>query len=113
MFNTGKDQGEKGEKRVWDATELESTVVPVLSLLLKDHKKLKENGDPATRPVCGASRSINGEMSEKVSNILDSAGAKCSVEEAISTEALLSNVDEIARKISDHETQRVACSLVV
>ena len=40
-----------------------------LSLLLKDHKLIGEGEDPKTRPVCGASCSMNGEMSEWVVSI--------------------------------------------
>ena len=99
IFKMGEDQGEKGEKRVWNAKELESTVIPIVSLLVKDHKNPKQNGDPATRPVCGASRSINGEMSESVSDILDAAGNRSSRDEAISTEEMLSNIDDLTKKL--------------
>ena len=60
IFNPGADSGAK--ERVWSAKELKSTVLPVNSLLVKDHKPLNEEGLPKTRPVCGVSCSMDGEI---------------------------------------------------
>ena len=59
MFQTGKD---RNMDRAWAAKENRSTTIPVLSLLLKDHKGPDKNGNPSSRPVCGASSSMNGEL---------------------------------------------------
>ena len=73
IFQAGENQGE-GQPRVWQAKELSSTVIPIMSQLVKDHKPPKPDQEaPPTRPVCGASSSINGELSEWVSHIVDSA----------------------------------------
>ena len=73
IFNCGQDLGETEESRTRNAREMVSTTVPVLSLLAKDHKGLEENGDPKSRPVCGAHKSPNGELSELLSDIVESA----------------------------------------
>ena len=70
IFNRGKDHN---QQRVWNATELQSTVVPAVGVLPKDHKPPQANGDPVTRPVCFAKHTINGEMSELTSSNLDPA----------------------------------------
>ena len=64
MFSAGRDQGEKGQASVGRAKELKSQTIPIMSQLLKDHKKVPVGTDPPTRPVCGGSSSINGEVSE-------------------------------------------------
>ena len=57
IFNIG---GNSDQDRVWDANELQSTVIPPVGVLPKDHKPLEESGDPKTRPVCYANKTING-----------------------------------------------------
>ena len=77
---------------------MKSTTLPILSLLLKDHKKLEENGDPKSRPVCGASASMNGELSEWLADIIDVTSAEPS-EEVISGEELLAHIDEMNERL--------------
>ena len=63
VFNLGENQGEK-QFRVCEAKMLNHTSIPNLSIMPKDHKELDPiTGEPATRPVCGASVSPNGELS--------------------------------------------------
>ena len=50
IFRPGKAW--KSADRVWEAKEIRATIVPVLSLLIKDHKPEDEEGKPASRPVC-------------------------------------------------------------
>ena len=52
IFQAGLDQGESGQGRVWRSKELESTTIPLLSVLAKDHKPVAPGEDPKTRPVC-------------------------------------------------------------
>ena len=91
IFNTGADTGSK--ERTWAAKELRSTVLPVNSLLVKDHKPLTPEGLPKTRPVCGASCSMNGELSEWISEILDAVGQTEETSEAISGEEMRAEID--------------------
>ena len=93
IFRPGKET--QSEERVWEAKELKSTIIPVLSLLIKDHKQLNPDGSPKSHPVCGASRSINGELSEWISTILDAMAASVETSEVISSEEMLALVDEL------------------
>ena len=70
-------------------------------MLIKEHMKPSETGAPKSRAVCGASSSINGEMSEWVSMILDSANAALPTCGVISSEELLGYVDELGNKLDD------------
>ena len=101
VFNTGENHGEKGMERAWAAKELESSSIPGLSILVKDHKKRGADGLFPTRPVCGANRSPNGELSEWISDIIDAAIEVRGTSESISTEDLLSLIDSMAGKIRD------------
>ena len=100
MFRPGANSG--CEERVWEAIELASTTIPLLSLLIKDHKPVK-GGRPASRPVCGASRSINGELSEMLSTILEAVSSSLGGDEVISGEELRSMLDDVALEIRDSE----------
>ena len=75
--------------------------MPLLSLLAKDHKAPDPTtGDPKTRPVCGASRSPNGELSELLSDVLEAAShADRRSQESFSTEDFLSKVDSKLEEI--------------
>ena len=100
VFNTGEDHGEKGRSRACAAKEMAATSVPLATLLAKDHKNPEVNGDPKTRPVCSASRSPNGELSEWTSDITDAAiEAPGTSLESIGIEELLSMVDKVAEEI--------------
>ena len=81
IFHPGKETNQYD--RVKAAKELKSTTVPVASLLVKDHKSVAEREIPKSRPVCGASSSLNGEHSEWVSMILDSVNASLPTNEVI------------------------------
>ena len=72
IFQPGMAHGEKDMERTWAAKELDSTTIPKVSLLAKDHKEEKD-GVAATRPVCGAHRTANGELSEWLADICDGA----------------------------------------
>ena len=93
IFRSRKET--QSEERVWEAKELKSTIIPVLSLLIKDHKQLNPDGSPKSHPVCGASSSINGELSEWISTILDAMAASVETSEVISSEEMLALVDEL------------------
>ena len=98
-FNTGENAGEKGMSRAWEAKELESMTIPTNSYTVKDHKPCDSEGLPKTRPLCGAHRSMNGEISEWVSDIVVPAIRAKGSKEAISTEDVLSMVDQMVPEI--------------
>ena len=102
LFSAGHDLGEQELARVWKAKELKSTCIPVLSLMLKDHKEPKERMLP-TRPVCGASSSINGELSEYLSNIVDSINDFPETKEVISCEEMCGKLDDLNMKLIEED----------
>ena len=53
LFMPGSATG--SADRVEKAKKPKNTVIPVLSLLVKDYEELPETGIPESRPVCGAS----------------------------------------------------------
>ena len=73
----------------------------MLSLMVKDHKPCGDKGIPKTWHVCGASESINGEMSECVSTIVEALAQSLGTEEVMSSEELLSFVDELVQELED------------
>ena len=95
IFGTGEDQGEKGQARVWKAKELKATTIPVLSQRLKDHKVVAPGEEVPTRPVCGASSSVNGECSEWLADIVDSANDARNTRELVSCEELCGLIDDL------------------
>ena len=74
-------------------------MIPVLSLLIKDHKQTVANRVPASRPVCGASSSINRELSEWVSSVLDSVCKSEDTDEAISGKETCAYIDDLVEKM--------------
>ena len=101
IFKTGMNEGES-MGRVWEAKELQSSSIPVNSYTPKDHKPVGPNGLPKTRPLCGAHRSMNGELSEWLADIMEAMiQAQGDTKEAISTEDVLSQVDKVARELLD------------
>merc|ERR1711954_282286 len=98
ILRIGESHGRQSMERAWEAKELDSSTVPVVIFLARDHKAAETNGDPKTRPVCCCSTSINGEMSEYVSHLLEAALSAQGSKESISTEDLLSMVDNAVKK---------------
>ena len=85
-----------------NAYSTESEIVPPLSINPKDHKKLQENGDPKSRPVCDGSSCQNCRLSNIVCEILTPLvkGASGS-EEIESTEELLSMVQRVNKEMQE------------
>ena len=73
IFNVGEAHGSDAQKRAQKAKEVCNLVIPQMYMLAKDHKSIGEDGLPKCRPVCGATNSLNQEMSEWVSVILEAA----------------------------------------
>ena len=85
IFNVGEGHGKKSQERTRKVKELKSTIIPILSLLIKDHKECKDGDDPKTRPVCHCSRSVNGELSESLAYIIEACNDATGTNAAIST----------------------------
>ena len=105
IFKPGSNTS--AEDRVWQAKELKSTTIPMISLLVKDHKELTETGEPKVRPVCGASSSINGELSEWISSILDALADYKETSEVISSEEMLGKIDDLNKILGELKYQRM------
>ena len=104
MFNLGENQGEK-QFRVSEAKLINHTSIPNLSIMPKDHKEPDPvTGDPATRPVCGASVSPNGELSHYCSDIMDAASDCMVTKEVVSSEDILAKVDKLNEVLKNKET---------
>ena len=71
VFNPGQHHGEKAEQRTREAKQMANLAIPHVYLMAKDHKEVGPDGEPKTRPVCTASQTMNMEMSEWVTGILD------------------------------------------
>ena len=69
VFRTGENFGEKQCSRTQQAKQAANLVLPLLYMMAKDHKETREGELPKCRPVCGASSTMNQEMSEWVSTI--------------------------------------------
>ena len=96
VFRTGEFHGKKAMTRAREARSVVNLVIPNLYLMAKDHKPVGPDGLPKCRPVCAASRSINQEMSEWISQILDAASeGDTESAESCSTEDMLSQLDEL------------------
>ena len=76
--------------------------IPVLSLMLKDHKEPKEGILP-TQPVCGASSSINDELSVYLSYMVDSINDFPETKEVISCEEMCGKLDDLNMKLIEDE----------
>ena len=98
VFNIGEEWGEMNQKRINGAYSTEAGIVPVLSTMVKDHKPL-EGKDPKTRPVCSASTSVNGRLSEITSDFLMPIAMAQESDECLSSEEMIYYIGEAAVNI--------------
>ena len=82
-------------KRFRETMLNKTAAIPNLSLLIKDHKPVKPGEIPKSRPVCASNESMNIHLSNLMSEILDPLADNCEGIETVSTEDLLSEVDQI------------------
>ena len=80
-----------------------STVIPLMIITNKDHKKTGEDGTPAVRPICGAGTTINQRASDALTDILQSVAKseENTSSECTSTEDYISRVEDLNRAIRD------------
>ena len=84
-----------------------------MSLLTKTHKPLKPNGDPATRPVVGASKCTNGPLGDVGCHILDAvtqANGGTS-RESMSSQDVLFHIEEVTKTIDKKGSEVVFSSM--
>merc|ERR1712079_847671 len=87
--------------RVEGAYQQECDTIPILFTLPKDHSRKEENGDPRTRPVCGAKRSVNGRVGNLLSEVLRAVIEGEETDECISTEEMLHHMEVAAKDIAE------------
>ena len=59
------------QSRVRESLLQHSCAVPAMSLLIKDHKGLGDDGMPSTRPVVSACQGMNTPLSDVLSEVLE------------------------------------------
>ena len=75
---------------------------PHLELLIKDHKASRDDGGKPTRPVCLASSSPNGVLSDLLGDIADKIADDINPpSECLSTEDLCKEIIEANKKLSE------------
>ena len=100
-------KGWKQEQRVKSAVMSKNGTIPELYGLRKDHKPVvngQEAIGPPTRPVCGASRSINGPLSNILSEVLDRISDRIDEEidtECRNTEEMIAEFERINNNINE------------
>ena len=90
-FSIGESHGVDNVRRVKGAYQQECDSIPVLFLLPNDHKEKEANGDPKTRPICGARRSANG----RVGNL------------SISTEEMLYHLEQCKQEVAGLKNTKI------
>ena len=101
IFMLGKKWGPKHVSRVEAALRSRNALRPPLYGLAKDHKPLVQEGDfmiPPQRPVCGAQESVNGPLSQILSELIDCLADELDSTidtECHSTEDLIASINQI------------------
>ena len=95
--------GTQNALRLRKALHEEITVIPDLTLMQKDHKKMDESVIPKTRPVCEARCTYNQRANGHLAAILGAVIEADPSTEAISTEDAISRLDSINKKIQSNE----------
>ena len=118
VFNIGKEHGNGNETRCRMAMAEDKTVIADLIFTQKDHKPLKEDGMPHTRPICLASTTFDQRISEHLCRVINAHFQATDKEEteAISTVDMISAVEKLNDQIRAGEVddQRIMiCSLDV
>ena len=97
------------EKRVKAAMTTKGGMIPELFGLRKDHKIVppgEESTGPPTRPVCGASSSINGPLSHLLSEILNKVADYMDEDtktECRSTEEMIAGLQKVNREVNSEK----------
>ena len=70
IFGVGEGHGSNNVNRITSAFTTLAEDVPILSLLVKDHKEVKEGDVMVTRPVIGISETMVARLSKLMSEIV-------------------------------------------
>ena len=114
IFALGQDHGDNNAKRAYDNVAGEACSVPIMTVFPKLHKPVASNGDPVTRPIVGAASGMTARVSNLLADILDcvvKGGSK--QEEALSTEDVLSRLEDAATQVEEEGERIVVASVDV
>ena len=109
----------KHARRYRETTINKTASIPPLSLLIKDHKPVKQGELPKTRPVIASQASMNIHMNNLLSEIIEPIANITGGAEKISTEDMLSEVDKVnnllleASKSANEKVKREISNLVL
>ena len=70
QYNVGETWGARNEERIRSAFVSHAEAVPILTLLIKDHKIIKAGELYPTRPVVGVSDTLISRLSQLLSDII-------------------------------------------
>ena len=87
----GSKHTEKDTK-IKDAYNTMSWVAPILKVTPKDHKVVDQMGMPKDRPICEAKSSMNGRLSDFLSDVLQPIAIERAPNASRSTEDMLAEV---------------------
>ena len=93
----GLCDGQNCARRLKSAILNQNTLPPSLYFTIKDHKEITPGEPLPARPVCGAIKSHNGQLSFMISKVLDAASdilAKETGTECDSTQDMLATIEE-------------------
>ncbi len=97
IIKVGQGVGDNNAKRCFTNISSEACSVPILDIYPKNHKKRKENGDPKTWGVVGASNSMMSRTANAVGEIVEISIKACKDKslECISTEEVLAYLEDM------------------
>ena len=112
VFHPGQHHGERATQRTREAKQSADLAIPHVYMMAKDDREVGSDGLPKTCPVCIVSQTLNMEMSEWVTGILDAVQETEEEHEVISTEEMLHTIDKLnmvwqKEKESETETEEV------
>ena len=103
IFNIGESKGELNVQRCWNNASSEAEAVPLLTIGIKTHKPVKENGDPEARAIIGASCCTTSRPGDIIADVLEpvawNGGKNASNEECQSTEEMLSMMEQASDRL--------------
>ena len=108
IFGVGDQHGGRNVDRITSAFTTNAEDVPLLSLLVKDHKEVKEGDLPSTRPVIGISATMVARMSKLMAETVKRlADCVTGSDEMKSREHLQACIDTLNSSLKDEAINRL------
>ena len=100
IFKVGENKTSQST-RISSAYKSTDTEIPSLTLLLKDHKAIRPDGSFPARPLCLASKSPNGILSDTLSEFCDYIADSYGMDtECDSSEDLMAKIKIVNKNLS-------------